>query len=189
VTQPIEKEEFMALQRIFHLPHHAFPRNSYYYLLEGGFRKIIPLKVIAKAALIRTAYKTCTVWEDELKQLNAVRDDNSNMNHLAYFPDAEFHPDNKWWSSAAFVDNLAAAKRYVIANKITIPTERPGMCSSLQACVTKQIANLTLTSDLARSVVNRLERFMGKAEFERRYDCASECLNLDRKTPPALDHT
>lgn len=120
ITLEVEKEELMALQRVFHLPHHAFPCDSYYYLLEGGFRKIIPLKVTAKAALIRTALKTCTVWKDELKQLNAVRGELSSMLHLVRFPSADFHPDNKRWKSAAFADNLASAVRFVKENKISI---------------------------------------------------------------------
>ena len=126
-------------------------------MLEGGFRKMILLKVTAKAVLIWTAYKTCTVWEDELSRLNAVRNENSNMNYLAYFPDANFNPDNKWWSSPAFADNLAAAKRYVVADKIAIPKETRGSRNSLQADVAKQIASLTLTSSLACPVVDRLK--------------------------------
>ena len=75
INAQVEKEELLALQRIFHLPHHAFPKDSFYYLVEGGFRKIVPIKVTAQAALIRTAFHTCTVWREELKMLEEVRCD------------------------------------------------------------------------------------------------------------------
>ena len=160
----VEKEELLALQRIFHLPHHAFPKDSFYYLSEGGFRKTIPISVTAKAALIRTAYRTCTVWREEPKMLETVRFDLglAPLRHLTHHPDATFHPDNKWWKSQAFVDNLSAATRYAKEQNIQILADSgKGNCSrAFQADISKQIVRATLNSSLANSIAFRLHRFV-----------------------------
>ena len=97
--------------------------------------------------------------------LNNVRDEYSNLKHLVYLPDANYHLDNKWWASAAFVDNLANAKRFVEKNNIAVLREKHGTRFSRQNSVANQIANITLTSNIALSVVDRLNRFTGERSF------------------------
>jgi hypothetical protein len=188
ITPKVEKEELLALQRVFHLPHHAFPKESYYYLLESGFRKIIPLKVTAKAALIRTAYRACTVWREELELLNKVRSDHAPLLHLVQFPSARFHPDNKWWKSASFVDNLHAATRYVANNNITIPKDERKGSFSLQTSVTRQIANIVLSSSLAKLVAPRLKRFFPHGKFNEAAmeQLLDDTITITKCLPPSV---
>ena len=80
VTQQVENQQKHGIAAC--LPPAAPRFSAIYYLLESGSRKIIPLKVTAKAALILTTYKTCTVRGDELRKLNAARDDYSSMKHF-----------------------------------------------------------------------------------------------------------
>ena len=67
-TPKILNAEKWALQRITHIPHNAFPRNTFFYQHEIGMRNITPLGICARAALIRTAKITCT-WRHEWSKL------------------------------------------------------------------------------------------------------------------------
>ncbi len=117
-----EKEEFLALQGTFHLPHNTFPSALFRALDQGGFgRKITPYRITAKAALMRTASRTCTVWKEELKMLNKIRYDTTAKIGAFDFNGRGDHlqKDNEWWSSKAFVDNLSEAHDEKILLKLS----------------------------------------------------------------------
>ena len=59
ITKEIINAEFKAPQSICHLPHNTVPKASYAHLHKAGQRKVTPYWITAKAALLRTAVKTC----------------------------------------------------------------------------------------------------------------------------------
>ena len=124
VNKDVAKEELLTHTKGFPSPTQRLPKTIILLPPRSRVPKIIPLAVTSKAALIRTAYRTCTVWRDELKRINDIRYEYAPLKHFGHTPDAISRSENKWWKSPAFVDSLFNATKYVIGNKtkITKPT-------------------------------------------------------------------
>ena len=68
ISPTLIKAEKWALQRITHVPHDAFPNDTFLYQQEIGMRIINPLQIISEMAMIRTAKITCS-WKAECIRL------------------------------------------------------------------------------------------------------------------------
>jgi hypothetical protein len=187
VSPECAKQEFLALQRILHLPHNTFPKEAYYYLHQGGLRKITPLRLTARAAIIRTAHKTCTVWKEEGKSLNDTRSELAPLQYLSDNPTIS-NFENKWWKSRAFVDNLAEASDYCRTDKIETFSPRRKGKFSIQSHVAKQLAGKTLHSTLAETLAFRIPKFLSPIAFTEAYvvQQINSTNELTKKMPPSI---
>ena len=73
-TPKIMSAEKWALQRITHIPHNAFPKDTFFYQHEMGMRHITPLYISSRAAMRRKAKITCT-WKSEWSNLQKKKEE------------------------------------------------------------------------------------------------------------------
>ena len=111
VAPKVVKAEKWALQRITHIPHNAFPEDTFSYQHEIGMRNINPIQLISKAAIIRTAIITCSS-KTEWANLQRSRNEKGPMTNLA-IPDNQPGKDNPWWNDPAFAYNLFEANKTI----------------------------------------------------------------------------
>lgn len=111
ITPKVIKSEKWTLQRIIHIPHNAFPNETFFYQQEIGMRNINPLQITSKAAMIGTAKIICT-WKPKWLKLQKTRNEKGSMSNLA-IPENSPGKDNSWWSDPAFADNLFEANKTI----------------------------------------------------------------------------
>ena len=145
------KGEGWALQRISHIPHNAFPNDTFFYQQEIGMRSINLLQIISKTAMIRTAKITCS-WKAVWVNLQKARNEKGPMSNLA-IPENQPGKDNPWWSDPAFADNLFEADKTVPNGTwSTILKSTSKKKGSAQAATTKCFKNTLLTKNLAQII-------------------------------------
>ena len=192
ITPEVNKQEFMALQRIFHLPHNGFPAPTFAYLHEIGFRKIVPFKITAEATIIRAAIKTCKVWREELKGLKECREGLDNAYGPLAIRDHNLGPlrnkDTYWWKSPSFTDMLSHAVKVCQEDKINTSRPRGKPKESLQANITGQLIRIRLNTSLAESVAFRIKRFFPAGKFDEAKLIEQLNLTIDvaKKLPPSI---
>ena len=189
-TPKIWNAEKWALQRITHIPHNAFPRNTFFYQHEIGMRNITPLGISARAALIRTAKITCT-WRHEWSELQKTRNEKGPMTNLAIRADLP-GKDNSWWAEPAYADNLSEACKSVPNNTWrTILKCSPKRTRSTQAAISKWLRKTTLTNNLANTIGPRISRFFPNANKTPTsktilHDQLKKTINIAKTATPAV---
>jgi hypothetical protein len=151
-TDKIEKH---AIETIMHLPHNALPKNAAFCLDQIGMPKFTPIKLLAEAACARTAHKTSRVWQEQLRQINAIREEcgpiaarTSTTKHG--------HKDSHRWATCAFVDNLS--KAYAI--EFPTPPPETHKRFSLQAHIQKHIAPNHFEHNIVNTTFHRMYKFI-----------------------------
>ena len=189
-TPKVLNAEKWALQRITHIPHNAFPRNTFFYQHEIGMRNITPLGICARAALIRTAKITCT-WRHEWSELQKTRNEKGPMTNLAIRADLP-GKDNSWWTEPAYADNLSEACRSVPNNTwrtiLKCSTKRT---KSTQSTISKWLRKTTLTNNLANTIGPRISRFFPNANKtpasrSTLHDQLRKTINITKTATPAV---
>ena len=189
-TPKVLNAEKWALQRITHIPHNAFPRNTFFYQHEIGMRNITPLGICARAALIRTAKITCT-WRHEWSELQKTRNEKGPMTNLAIRTDLP-GKDNSWWIEPAYADNLSEACKSVPNNTwrtiLKCSTKRT---KSTQSTISKWLRKTTLTNNLANTIGPRISRFFPNANKtpasrSTLHDQLRKTINITKTATPAV---
>ena len=97
-----------------------------------------------------------------LRMLNETRGSHAQMHYLALTPTKFHKPDEHWWDSMSFADNMNNAMLYARANGIHTTARVICGIKWIQAHISEQIADMTLSSDIASTIAFRLHRFLPK---------------------------
>ena len=138
-----------------HLPHNALPKNTAFCLDQIGMTNFTPIRLMAEAACARTAHTTSREWQEQLRQLDLIREEYGPI-AARTAKTAHGHKDSHRWATCAFVDNLN--KAYAI--EFPPPPKENLKRFSLQAHIQKHIAPTHFEHNLVNTTFHRLYKFI-----------------------------
>jgi hypothetical protein len=160
------------------------PAKAPFCFSDAGMRNFSSIEVMAHAARIRAAKKTCSRWKEDYEALEKARLEFGPLINLSR--GSHEKRDNHWWETRAFADNLVSADSYPI--KHIVKKVASNRRCSLQAQVARELLPKYVGSDLAEILQPRLLRFLAPLAFSAEYLVQQMrlAMKISKTLPPSI---